>query len=91
MTMQKKKLLNSFRYVYLLSFFLLLSGVFSPLITARNYENVFVGTTVLFAGLLGGIVLYNGITKQNNKFIIIGLLTMGASLAGIMMLSGYTS
>jgi len=69
----------------------LLSGVFSPLITARNYENVFVGTTVLFAGLLGGIVLYNGLSKQNNKYIIMGLLTIFASLIGIMMLSGYTS
>lgn len=90
MTVQRKKLLNSFRYVYLLCFFLLLSGVFSPLITGRNFENVFVGTTVLFAGLLGGIVLYNGLTKGNNKFITIGLLTMFASLIGIMMLSGYT-
>jgi len=91
MRVQKKKLLNTFRYVYLLCFFLLLSGVFSPLITARNYENVFVGTTVLFAGLLGGIVLYNGLSKQNNKYIIMGLLTIFASLIGIMMLSGYTS
>lgn len=84
------KLLSSFRYVYLLSFFLLLSGVFSPLIRARNYETVFVGTTVLFAGLLGGIVLYNGIKKHNDKYVTVGLLTITASLIGIMMLAGYT-
>ena len=88
--MQNKKLLNSFRYVYLLTFFLLLSGVFSPLIRARNYETVFVGTTVLFAGLLGGIILYNGLKKHNNKYVTIGLLTITASFIGVMMLAGRT-
>ena len=76
--------------MYLLCFFLLLSGVFSPLITAKNYEIVFVGTTILFAGLLGGIVLYNGITKHIEKYIIVGLLTILGSLIGIMMLAGST-
>lgn len=85
--MQKQKLLNSFRYAYLLCFFLLLSGVFSPIITGRNYELVFVGTMVLFIGLLGGIFLYNGITKNNTKFLAVGLVTILASLIAVMMLS----
>lgn len=85
--MQKGKLLNSLRYVYLLSFFLLLSGVFSPIITGRNYELVFVGTMVLFVGLLGGIFLYNGATKNNTKFVVVGMATITVSLIAIFMLS----
>ncbi len=85
--MQKTSFLNSFRYVYLLCFFLLLSGVFSPIITGRNYELVFIGTMVLFVGLLGGIFLYNGATKHNNKFSAVGLALISASLTAIFMLS----
>jgi len=85
--MQRKKLLNSLRYVYLLCFFLLLSGVFSPLITGRNYELVFVGTMVLFVGLLGGIFLYNAISKNNTKFYLVGMATISVSLIAILMMS----
>jgi len=86
---RKKKLLNSFRYVYLLCFFLLLSGVFSPIITGKGYQDVFTGVLVLFIGLLGAIFLYNGSTKNNFKYLIVGLSLMAGSLVGIFMLSGY--
>ena len=65
----------------------MLSGVFSPIITGRNYELVFVGTMILFVSLLGGIFLYNGITKNDTKFLTIGLAIISASLIAIMMLS----
>lgn len=84
---QRKKLLDSFRYVYLLSFFLLLSGVFSPIITGRGYQDVFFGTMVLFIGLLGAIITYNSATKNNLKYLVVGMTMMGLSLASIMMLS----
>ncbi len=83
----KKKLLNSFRYVYLLCFFLLLSGVFSPIITGRGYQDVFFGTMVLFIGLLGAIFTYNGATKNNFKYLIVGMTIMALSLTSIMLLS----
>lgn len=86
---QRKKLLNSFRYVYLLCFFLLLSGVFSPIITGRGYQDVFTGVMVLFIGLLGAIFLYNGATKNNFKYLVVGMSLMSLSLVGIFMLSGY--
>jgi len=63
-----------------------LSGVFSPIITGRNYELVFVGTMILFVGLLGGIFLYNAVTKNNNKFFIVGVIIISASLIGVMLL-----
>jgi len=84
---QKKKLLNSFRYVYLLSFFLLLSGVFSPIITGKGYQDVFFGTMVLFIGLLGAIITYNSATKNNLKYLVVGMSLMSLSLTSIMMLS----
>lgn len=84
---QRKKLLDSFRYVYLLCFFLLLSGVFSPIITGRGYQDVFFGTMVLFIGLLGAIFTYNGATKNNLKYLVVGMTLMALSLASIMMLS----
>lgn len=86
---QKKKLLNSFRYVYLLCFFLLLSGVFSPIITGKGYQDVFTGVMVLFIGLLGAIFTYNGATKNNFKYLVVGLSLMSVSLIGIFMLGGY--
>lgn len=87
---QKKKLLNSFRYVYLLCFFLLLSGVFSPIITGKGYQDVFTGVMVLFVGLLGAIFLYNGAIKNNFKYLVVGMSLMSVSLVGIFMLSGYS-
>ena len=87
---QKKKLLNSFRYVYLLCFFLLLSGVFSPIITGKGYQDVFTGVMVLFIGLLGAIFTYNGATKNNFKYLVVGMSLMSVSLVGIFMLSGYS-
>jgi len=84
---QRKKLLNSFRYVYLLCFFLLLSGVFSPIITGKGYQDVFFGTMVLFIGLLGAIFLYNSATKNNLKYLVVGMTLVALSLTSIMMLS----
>lgn len=84
---QRKKLLNSFRYVYLLCFFLLLSGIFSPIITGKGYQDVLFGTMVLFIGLLGGIFTYNSATKNNLKYLVVGVTLMSLSLTAIMMLS----
>jgi len=65
----------------------LLSGVFSPIITGRGYQDVFFGTMVLFIGLLGGILTYNSARKNNLKYLVVGVTLMSLSLATIFMIS----
>ena len=63
------------RYAYLLAIFALLAGVFFPLITPGvSFEHVIQGTTTLFLGLAGGILLFKATTSDNRRgiFIVIG-------------------
>ena len=90
------------RYVYLVAFFALLSGVFFPLITEdptqQNPDNVIKGTAILFLGLFGAILVYKGttdkITGRNNKratLISFGLGMIAASLALIFTIASTPS
>ena len=75
------------RYVYLVAFFALLSGVFFPLITddpaEQNLNNVISGTAILFLGLTGAILIYKGTTANKNRAAVIslGLALIAISLA----------
>jgi len=74
------------RYVYLVAFFALLSGVFFPLITddprAQNFDNVLKGCGILFLGLVGAILVYKGATsnKKRATFVSCGLAIIAVSL-----------
>ena len=73
------------RYVYLVVIFVLLSGVFFPLITFgadEAYNFVIGGTATLFLGLAGGILLFKGATSDGSRGI---LLTVGFVLIAISM------
>ena len=62
------------RYVYLLAIFALLSGVFFPLITPEMpFDYVIQGTTTLFLGLAGGILLFKATTSDNRRGILIAI------------------
>jgi len=62
------------RYAYLLAIFVLLSGVFFPLITPGvPYDYVIQGTAALFLGLVGGILLFKTITSVNRRGILIAI------------------
>ena len=77
------------RYVYLLAFFVLLSGVFVPLITYQtSFDIVIEGTATLFLGLTGAILLFKGVTsdKRRGIFVTIGFALIAISLALIFML-----
>ena len=50
------KALSSFKYVYLIIFFALLSGFFHPLITGQSFDVVIYGIFILFQVLL--VVFY---------------------------------
>ena len=75
------KILSGAKYVYLIAFFALLSGVFYPVITHSSWDNVIVGTFVLFVGLAGTVTVYKaGFAERHKKgYLIVGLaLTSGA-------------
>ena len=79
------------KYAYLFGFFVLLSGIFSPLITPNmSFDLVIGGTATLFLGLTGGILLFKATTSDNRQgiFIAIGLALIGISLVLIFQLQG---
>ena len=79
------------RYAYLFGFFVLLSGLFSPLIIPNMpFDLVIGGTATLFLGLPGGILLFKATTSDNRQgiFIAIGLALIGISLVLIFQLQG---
>ena len=77
-------------YVYLLGFFVLLSGIFLPLVINRSFDTVIAGTATLFLGLVGAILLFKGATSSNRQgiFIAIGFTLVGISVMLIYQLQG---
>ena len=87
------KTLSSFKYVYLIVFFTLLSGIFHPIITEAHssfYVTVLAGILVLFLGLAGGVLLYKTTTSKTKKeiFFVIGFILIVISLYCIFYLTG---
>ena len=79
------------RYAYLFGFFMLLSGLFSPLITPNmSFDLVIGGTATLFLGLTGGMLLFKAATSDNRQgiFIAVGLALIVISLVLIFQLQG---
>ena len=77
------------RYVYLLAFFTLLSGIFFPLITNQiSFDVVIQGVATLFLGLAGAILLFKAATsdKRRGIFIPIGFALIAISLTLIFIL-----
>ena len=79
------------RYVYLIAIFVLLSGVFFPLITTvadDAFSFVIGGTAILFLGLAGGILLFKATTSDKKRGILfaIGFALIAMSLALIFMI-----
>ena len=84
------KALSSFKYVYLIIFFTLLSGFFHPLITAQCVDVVIYGIFILFTGLAGCILLYKTTTSENKKgiFFVSGFSLIIISLYFIFQMTG---
>ena len=94
-TFKQKPILSQIpRYVYLVAFFALLSGVFYPLITPnpaeQNLDNVLKGTAILFLGLTGAILVYKGTTSDKNRAAVVslGLVLIAVSLALMFTIAG---
>ena len=85
------------RYVYLVAFFALLSGVFFPLITdnptEQNFDTVIKGTGILFLGLVGGILVFKAATsnKKQSALLGCGFALIAISLALIFTIASVPS
>ena len=76
------KILTGARYVYLVAFFALLSGLFYPIITHSGPDLVIIGTLILFVGLAGTVTIYKAATAEKHKkaYLIIGLVITSIAL-----------
>ncbi|MDH2908366.1 MAG: hypothetical protein PXX83_09765 [Candidatus Nitrosotalea sp.] len=76
------KILTGARYIYLVAFFALLSGMFYPIITHSAWDPVIVGTFILFVGLAGTVSIYKATTTERHKkaYLIIGLVITSLAL-----------
>ncbi len=84
------KILTSVKYVYLIVFFALLSGVFYPFIQGGTLDYAIYGVIVLFVGLAGTIMIYKAATsdKKRGFYIGIGFGLVAISLYYILQLTG---
>jgi hypothetical protein len=76
------KIITGAKYIYLVAFFALLSGMFYPIITHGSWDIVVTGTLILFVGLAGTVSLYKAATAENHKkaYLIIGLAITSLAL-----------
>ena len=86
------KMLTGFKYVYLITFFALLSGFFHPLITDTSFDSVVIGVIVLFIGLAGSILLYKAAISEKRRMIFLGVgfALISISLFYIFQITGRT-
>jgi len=66
------KVITGVKYIYLVVFFALLAGFFHPIITDTNFDNVIIGTLVLFISLAGGVLVYKAATSESKRGIFFG-------------------
>jgi hypothetical protein len=76
------KILAGVKYVYLVFFFALLSGVFYPVITHSNGDSVVEGVLILFVGLAGAVLIYKAGTsdKHQKAYLIAGFAILAIAL-----------
>ena len=90
MNVTSSKILSSFKYGYLIIFFVLLSGFFNPIIKNTSFDVVIIGSFVLSIGLAGGILLYKAATSDTKKeiFFASGFALIGISIYYIFEYAG---
>ena len=76
------KILAGAKYIYLIFFFALLSGMFYPIITHSSGTTVVQGVLILLIGLAGAVSLYKAGTsdKHQKTYLITGLAILSISL-----------
>ena len=90
--MQKNStILSGIKYVYLIFFFALLSGMFYPIIEQNaDFTEVVAGVLILFVGLVGALCLYKAsISEKRQKiYLIIGFAILTVALFLVFSISG---
>ena len=84
------KAITGGKYIYLVVFFVLLAGVFNPMITGASFDTVITGTLILFVGLAGAVLVYKAATSDSKRGIFLGggFGLIAISLAYILQLTG---
>lgn len=72
-TTPPSRVVSSFKYAYLLVFFMLLSGLFQPLISGSDGDKLVAGVMILSLGLLGGTLLWRSAYNEDNRVVYMGL------------------
>ena len=67
----KSILTSGTKYIYIIAATALLSGIFTPLTSGIDVENVVFGMLSIFLGLAGGIVIFLAIKKQKLTTIMV--------------------
>ena len=90
MQLDSSKILSGGKYIYLIVFFALLSGLFYPVITHSSWDNVIMGILILFVGLAGTVSLYKAGTAQRHRkaYLIIGLAITAVALFLVYVVIG---
>jgi len=84
------KILAGVKYVYLIFFFALLSGMFYPIITHSSGDSVIEGILILFVGLAGALSIYKAGTsnKHQKVYLITGFAILAIALLLVYALIG---
>jgi len=90
--MQKNSsILAGIKYVYLIFFFALLSGMFYPIIEQNaDATEVVAGVLILFVGLGGALCLYKASIseKRQKTYLVIGFAILTVALFLVFSISG---
>lgn len=91
MQMGSSKILAGVKYVYLIFFFALLSGMFYPIIeNGEKASQVVGGVMILFVGLAGAWCLYKAGTSETRQktYLIIGFAILTIALLLVFAIAG---
>jgi len=90
--MQKNSsILAGIKYVYLIFFFALLSGMFYPIIEQNaDATEVVAGVLILFVGLGGALCLYKASIseKRQKTYLVVGFAILTVALFLVFSISG---
>jgi|TARA_B100001750_G_scaffold160548_1_gene129473 hypothetical protein len=68
----KPRIISGIKYAYIAGIAALVSGIFTPFTLGHELQTIVSGILVLFAGLLGGILIFKGIGHKKSYILSLG-------------------